>query len=127
MKVLILSLAMAVSGIAHAAVTPNDPLPTTILTCGGSIITDIGPRLQGDTDYSSGVSVFFKNNGGQVGYDKLTSVLNSKVGDHVMICLVYIPKDCPAGDTRGKIYTTTNLRTLESWTMSDSEHTCGGA
>ena len=32
-----------------------------------------------------------------------------------------------AGDARGRIYTTTNLRTLESWTMPDSEHQCGGA
>ena len=32
-----------------------------------------------------------------------------------------------AGDNRGKIYTTTNLRTLDSWTLTDSEHSCGGA
>ena len=112
---------------AQAEITANDPLPTIILTCGGSVITDIGPRLEGDANFSSGTSVFYKNGGAQVSYDKLPAIINSKRGDHVLICLVFIPEKCPAGDKRGKIYTTTNLRTLESWTVPDSEHSCGGA
>ena len=31
------------------------------------------------------------------------------------MCLVSIPPHCPKGDNRGLVYTTTNLRTLESW------------
>jgi hypothetical protein len=120
--VLLLSAAMA-----QAKITPNDPLPARILTCGGSVITNIGPRLEGDTDFSSGTSVFYKNGGAQVSYDKIPGIVNSKKGDHVLICLVFVPEKCPKGDTRGKIYTTTNLRTLESWTVQDSEHSCGGA
>jgi hypothetical protein len=112
---------------AQAEVTPNDPLPTHILTCGGSIITDIGGRLEGDTDFSTGTHVFYRNGGGGVSYEKEAAVANSKKGDHVLICLVFIPSNCPAGDDRGKIYTTTNLRTLESWTLPDSQHSCGGA
>lgn len=112
---------------AWAEVTPEDPLPSRVLSCGGSVITEIGPRLEGDTNFSSGVSVFFRNGGTQVGYDKILAVVNSRKGDHVLICLVFIPEHCPVGDNRGKIYTTTNLRTLESWTLPDSEHSCGGA
>jgi hypothetical protein len=91
------------------------------------VVTGIGPRLEGDTNFSSGASVFFKNGGAQVSYNKLQAIINSRKGDHVMICLVFIPEHCPPGDARGKIYTTTNLRTLESWTVPDSEHSCGGA
>jgi hypothetical protein len=112
---------------ARSEITPDDRLPTQILTCGGSVVTGIGPRLEGDTNFSSGTSVFFKNGGGQVSYDKIQAIINSRKGDHVMICLVFIPEHCPPGDTRGKIYTTTNLRTLESWTVPDSEHSRGGA
>ena len=54
-------------------------------------------------------------------------IIRSKVGDRVRICLDSLPKDCPPGDDRGKIYTTTNERTNESWTMQDSQHGCGGA
>jgi hypothetical protein len=112
---------------AQAEVTPHDPLPTHILTCGGSVVTDIGGRLEGDTHFSSGTSVFFENGGGQVSYDRVSAIVSSKKGDHVLVCLVFIPSNCPAGDDRGKIYTTTNLRTLESWTLPDSQHSCGGA
>jgi hypothetical protein len=45
----------------------------------------------------------------------------------VRICLVSLPQNCPPGDTRGRIYKTTNLRTRQSWTLPDSEHSCGGA
>jgi hypothetical protein len=112
---------------AQAKVTPNDPLPAHILTCGGSVITAIGGRLEGDTDFSSGTHVDYQNGGAGVSYEKVGAVANSKIGDHVFICLVFIPRNCPAGDDRGKIYTTTNLRTLDSWTLPDSQHSCGGA
>src|SRR5262245_53018444 len=125
MKSLIGSVVLLLGTAAQAEIAPNDPLPTHILTCGGSVIVEIGPRLEGDT--SSGTSVFFKNGGTQVSYEKIEAIVNSKKGDHVLICLVFIPKNCPEGDTRGKIYTTTNLRTLASWTAQDSQHSCGGA
>ena len=126
-KILAAALLLLGAAAARAEVTPNDPLPARILTCGGSVITEIGPRLEGDTNFSSGTSVFYKNGGSQVSYDKIAAIINSRKGDHVLICLVFIPEKCPPGDNRGKIYTTTNLRTLESWTPPDSEHSCGGA
>jgi hypothetical protein len=113
--------------IARAEVTSDDPLPGRVLTCAGSVITMIGPRLEGGPNFSSGISVFFKNGGSQVSYEKVPAIIDSKRGDHVLVCLVYVPQNCPPGDNRGKIYTTTNLRTLESWTLPDSEHSCGGA
>jgi hypothetical protein len=41
--------------------------------------------------------------------------------------LVSIPRHCPKGDNRGRVYRTTNLRTHKSWKLPDSEHMCGGA
>jgi hypothetical protein len=111
---------------AHSQTTANDPLPTKILTCGGNIITEIGPRLEGDSDMSTGFHVLFKNGGVTMNYETPEAVRNSKEGDHVLICLVYIPNNCPPGDSRGRIYTVTNLRTLHSWSAGDSQHSCGG-
>ncbi len=51
----------------------------------------------------------------------------SRKGDKVYVCLMSILANCPPGDDRGRVYTTTNLRTMESWTLPDSEHSCGGA
>ncbi len=121
---------LALAGVSVHAVSPNDRLPTQVLKCGGSIIAEIGPRLEGDKNFESGAHVWLRNNGVSVAYQEdvsLTAIKNSKVGDHVLVCLVFIPKDCPKGDDRGKIYTITNLRTLESWTLPDSQHSCGGA
>lgn len=126
-KVLGAAVLLLVAATARAAITPYDPLPTHILTCGGSVITGIGPRLEGDSSFSSGTSVFYRNGGAQVSYDKIPAIIKARRGDHVLICLVFKPEKCPPGDNRGKIYTATNLRTLESWTLPDSEHSCGGA
>ncbi|MGH6863380.1 MAG: hypothetical protein ACRECN_03770, partial [Methylocella sp.] len=90
--ILLLSATMAQAGIS-----PNDPLPKRILTCGGSVITSIGSRLEGDTDFSSGTSIFYKNGGAQVSYDKIPAIVDSKKGDHVFICLVFVPEKCPKG------------------------------
>lgn len=121
------TLAVAAGYAKQASVSIKDPLPRKVLTCGGSTITQTGPRLEGDTTNDSGTSVSFRNGIYQVSYDKEEAILQSKKGDHVMICLVFVPKGCPKGDTRGRIYTTTNLRTLQSWTLPDSQHSCGGA
>ncbi len=110
------------SGGAQAA-----DMPETIGQCTTSTIAEIGGRLMGDTSFDSGTAVAFANDGWQISYDKIMPIVRSKVGDPVEICLVELPQDCPPGDDRGKIYTTTNLRTGESWTLPDSQHSCGGA
>ena len=91
----------------------------------------ISPRMQSPADriarrLGPGVSrrTFLRP---AVSYDKIESIMDSRKGDHVLICLVFIPRNCPPGDNRGKMYTTKNLRTLDAWTLPDSEHQCGGA
>jgi hypothetical protein len=106
-------------------------VPTSELTCVKSKIARLEHRLQGGPDGSfvpdSGSAVRFANGLYQVSYEELDSVRQSRNGDPVFMCLIRIPKPCPEGDNRGRVYTTTNLRTLGSWTMPDSEHSCGGA
>jgi hypothetical protein len=101
-----------------------DPLPTFIGTCTETEIEAIGTRL-GTPD--SGSVVSFVNGGVQISYDPVPGIINSRVGDRVHVCLVFIPQDCPPGDDRGKIYRTTNLRTGQIWELPDSQHSCGGA
>jgi hypothetical protein len=115
----------------NPAVTPDDPLPVRVLDCGGSIIKQVSDRFGNriGAPGSSGSSVGFTNGGYNASYDTVDAVKNSRVSDHVLICLMYIPDPdkCPPGDDRGRIYTVTNLRTIESWTLPDSQHMCGGA
>lgn len=104
-------------------------LPAEIGQCVETVIASITSRFQADinADQNDGSAVSFENGGFQVSYEKEEPLINSSVGDRVMMCLVSIPEDCPPGDDRGRIYTTTNMRTSESWTLPDSQHSCGGA
>jgi hypothetical protein len=106
-------------------------LPTREGTCVRSKIAAVEQRLRdgpnGPFIPGSGSAVRFANGGYQVAYAEIEAVQTSRTGDPVFICLIHIPRGCPAGDVRGRVYTTTNLRTLESWTMPDSEHQCGRA
>ena len=106
-------------------------VPTSEFTCARTTIARLEHRLQDGTNGSfvrtSGSAVRFTNGLYQVSYAELEAVQQSRNGDPVFICLVRIPQNCPPGDNRGRMYTTTNLRTLNSWTMADSEHGCGGA
>ena len=107
------------------------PLPIREGTCAQTRIAALEQRLRvgpnGPFIPGSGSAIRFTNGGYQVAYAEIEAVQNSRVGDAVFMCLIRIPRGCPAGDPRGRIYTTTNLRTLESWTMPDSEHQCGEA
>jgi hypothetical protein len=100
-------------------------LPKRVGDCAKTKIKSVETRLENAPD--SGSAVSFRNGGYQVSYDTVPAIVHSKAGDPVRMCLVSIPKHCPKGDHRGKVYRTTNLRTHKSWKLMDSEHMCGGA
>lgn len=138
MKPAIVFLSLLVGISAHAAkvpvnssITPNDPLPVRVLDCGGAEITNIADRFGNPIGLtnSKGSTVTLNNTGYVVSYDLIPAIRDSRVGDHVLVCLVFIPDPdkCPPSDLRGRVYTMTNLRTLESWSLADSQHECGGA
>ena len=123
------ALALALVGAAGAASAA--PLPAAVGQCSETTIAKLGERLEdgatGQPIPGSGSAVTFANRGYQVSYDEEPGIRHSRRGDPVRICLVKLPQNCPPGDHRGRIYTTTNLRTGASWTLPDSEHSCGGA
>ncbi len=125
----ILSAIVAATLLASAASAAT--LPVREGTCVWTKISRLEHRLQdgenGPMVPDSGSAVAYANGGYQVSYDELDAVHHARARDSVLMCLVSIPKPCPPGDARGRVYTTTDLRTLQSWTMPDAEHSCGGA
>jgi len=115
-----------------AAAAPADAagLPKRVGQCVLTTVKDVETRLQ-DADNApvagSGSAVAFANGGYQVSYDQVPEVDASRPGDPVRMCLVAIPRHCPPGDARGRVYRSTNLRTHGVWRLPDSEHSCGGA
>ena len=125
------SVAVALLGGAPTGPANAAALPKRVGRCTATTISEIGTRLVDGSDNTpiqgSGSAVSFANKGYQVSYDTVSAITASRVGDPVRVCLVSIPAHCPAGDTRGRFYRTTNLRTRRSWTLPDAEHLCGGA
>ena len=119
----------ALSAIDMVTALPPEShaLPGREGACVVTRIGAVGARLEGDTTFESGTSVGFANGGMQVAYDKIFPIIQSHEGDPVLMCLTSIPKHCPPGDDRGRMYTTTNLRTHKTWSLPDSQHRCGGA
>lgn len=74
-----------------------------------------------------GTSIGFANGVRQVSYARESQALRSRLGDPVRVCLVSIPRQCPTGDVRGRVYSARNLRTGARWSLPDSSHSCGGA
>jgi hypothetical protein len=93
--------------------------------CQKAEIAELGGRLQGMPD--SGTSIVYSNDVVGISYDVVRAVRNSRVGDPVIVCLVSIPRNCPKGDDRGKVYSAKNLRTKQQWALPDASHMCGGA
>ena len=119
--------------MALARQTPasaDAPLPDAIGACApthiAKLTTRFGEPLRG-ADPSSGVGMEFSNGGGQVSYDVPDALYDARPRDQIMVCLMSIPRDCPAGDERGRIYYSVDLRTQGTWVMPDSQHMCGGA
>lgn len=94
-----------------------------------SITTRFGDELRRSAQVldSSGSAVSYANKGYQVSYEFIQALADSRIGDQVLLCLVSIPKNCPPGDNRGRVYSATNLRTGASWILPDAQHMCGGA
>ena len=113
-------IAGAASSIAEEAKGPRK-----VGQCVRTEISELGSRLEGAPD--SGSAVAYANGVTGVSYDVITALRRSRVGDPVTLCLVSVPRNCPPGDDRGKVYSATNSRTKERWSLPDSQHSCGGA
>lgn len=102
-----------------------EALPAKVGDCVETQVEFVGTRLSEVAD--SGTAIEFTNGLSLVSYDQIPAAAESKEGDKVKACLEALPKNCPVGDERGKVYRVENLRTGKSFSMSDSAHACGGA
>jgi hypothetical protein len=125
---------VTVAIVSNPVFAQSASLPQKIGQCVNTTIMSITDRFgekvlpsPSTSGFDPGTAVRFANGGGQVSYEKETAIIRSRVGDHVRMCLRELPRDCPRGDNRGRIYNTKNLRTGEAWTLPDSQHSCGGA
>jgi hypothetical protein len=100
-------------------------LPIQVGQCTLTSVKSVGTRLEGTP--GSGSAIEYADGGDQVSYDQVLGIDDSHAGDPIKLCLASLPQNCPAGDDRGKVYDATNLRTGETWSEADSEHSCGGA
>ena len=108
-------------------------LPKSVGVCTKTTITKISTRF-GDplkpptpNEIDPGSAVEYADKGFQTSYSYDAALKASADGDEVILCLVSLPRNCPPGDDRGKVYSATNLRTQGSWIMPDAQHMCGGA
>lgn len=109
-------------------------VPQRVGTCSRTKIKGIGTRFHDrqmlvppKSDADDGTTIQYDNGGFQISYEFNPDVAASRIGDQVILCLVSIPRHCPPGDDRGKLYSATNLRNQRSWIMPATQHSCGGA
>ncbi len=112
------------------------PLPSRLGDCRPTFIREIHYRLSAaDANgvqipiAGSGSAVRYTNGGYQVSYETVPAIHRSREGDPVELCLTFLPdcREAPRGDVRGRVYRARNLRTGGTWTLPDSQHSCGGA
>ena len=112
MKLSTWSVVFAGTMLVWPLVGSAEPLPTREGACSHTKIAGLEQRLRngpnGPFIAGSGSAVRFANGGYQVAYAEIEAVRNSHIGDPVLICLIRVPRRCPAGDARGRVYTTTN-------------------
>ena len=126
MRIVRLLAIAAVLAPSHSVASAKEPIPQRLGTCAFTTVKEVTTRLN-DGDPNMGSAIILANGVNGVSYDRVPGVERSRARDRVITCLVRLPHNCPKGDERGKVYTTTNLRTLESFTLPDAEHICGGA
>lgn len=98
--------------------------PTRVGQCASTRVEAVGFRLGTP---GSGSTVMLANGVSGVSYDQVPAVDRARPGDPAVTCLVSVPRGCPPGDERGRIYRTTDRRTGASWQLPNAEHLCGGA
>lgn len=116
----------------HGLLPPgtDQPLPEKLGDCASTTITSLTDRTGKPLEQAeaySGTVVEFANGGSQVSYGSEGALLGSQVGQAVSLCLIAIPRDCPPGDGRGRLYLGLNHFTQGTWVLSDTQHMCGGA
>jgi uncharacterized protein len=118
-------MAAQLAWLRGGAGRPPTRIPVLEGACALTSVARVESRLEGAPD--SGSAIEETNGAYQVSYDMIPAIQGSRPGDPTLLCLVSIPRDCPPGDDRSRVYAAANLRTLRAWSAPDAEHMCGGA
>lgn len=108
----------------------SSALPTRPGDCARTRVETVTTRFGEPIDYENadaGTAIAFDNGLYQVSYGRGDEFFDVAAGDDAIVCLMSIPRDCPAGDERGRVYYTLDLKTQTHWALADSQHLCGGA
>lgn len=124
------AIAARAAAVAAGDTSLSSTAPTKPAQCVKTRIKEVATRfgnpLAAD-NADQGIYVGYANGGGVISYDRDKSFDGVAVGQPAVLCLVTIPRDCPAGDNRGRLYYTLDEATHGSWLTTDSQHSCGGA
>ena len=132
-------LLMTVESLGTVAAKAADQPPRTLGACSSSTVQSKRFRMApspGDPNYKpsenpAGKEVLISLNNGIGVYagdgDAFILSPDFAPGHRVKVCLVEVPKNCPPGDNRGKIYTLRDRETGRTVRGIDSWHLCGGA
>jgi hypothetical protein len=126
-------VALALAGVAAASdrAARSDITHRTerVGQCFDTRVKHVETRLEdnGEPVEDSGSAIVLVDGHYNVSYEQLRGMDRSRPGDRVRLCVIAVPRHCPAGDNRGITYRGRNLRTGLSWRAMDAEHMCGGA
>ena len=122
-------LAMPAGAGPRAVVSSVTHRPEHLGQCFLTRVRRVETRLEDDgkSVHGSGSAIELTDGHYNDDYDQLPGIDRSRPGDPVRLCVIALPRHCPAGDTRGIRYLGRNLRTGLSWKAADAEHMCGGA
>lgn len=130
MQLLTLILAGGLVTDVAEARTPDPQYQDVAYSCSDTTVQTISSRLtdgDGRPIPNMGSQIVFANGISLVDYETPKVVELERAGDKVQVCLVAVPKNCPPGDERGKVYRVFDYRQKAAYEMGDSQHVCGGA
>lgn len=97
--------------------------------CAKTKITKVTTRFgepADDSNVDAGTAIEFENGSRQVSYNR-DGLYGVKPGQLAVVCMMSRLHDCPEGDDRGNLLLTFDLETRTQWTLTDTQHMCGGA
>src|SRR4051812_28297359 len=125
MKIAVLPALLLLAVQPADAQRPRAPV-MRVGACVRTTIARVTQRLEDGNTHrliaDSGSAVEFANGLYQVSYDQVPAVNRARRGGPVVVCRISRPQHWPPGDVRGKLYTTTNFRPQDSWSLPDAEH-----
>lgn len=115
--------------LAGAGLPLSTEMPNRPGQCVHTRIRAVTTRFGEPVEYENadqGTAIQYENGAYGVSYGR-EGLYGVEAGHDIILCLVSIPRDCPSGDDRGRMYLGYDLQGSLQWLLPDSQHRCGGA